>query len=83
MTATESKVVALIAARLGIATERVGLQSRLNADLGADSLDMVDVMMDLEREFYISISDAEVEKIGKVEDIVRLLNAKLRGMASC
>ena len=83
MTALETKVVTIIAMRMGIATGRIQLASRLVADLGADSLDMVDVMMDLEREFRISIADAEVERIVTVADVVQLLQAKTRVMGAC
>ena len=62
-----------IAKQLGIDEAKITLQSKLNEDLGADSLDSVQVIMALEEEFGIEILDEDAEKIKTIEDIVRYL----------
>jgi acyl carrier protein len=56
-----------------IEPERISLETSLLKDLGADSLDVVELVMALEEEFGVKITDEEAEKIRTVEDIVRFL----------
>lgn len=67
------EVKALIAKELGIDAETITLDSRLAEDLGADSLDAVELIMQLEEEFAVEIDDAAAMKIKKVSDIVDYL----------
>jgi acyl carrier protein len=65
--------------RLGAGVE---LESLLTADLGADSLEIVELVMELEEEFGVSISDTEAEQIQTVEDAIRAIMKRRRGEAA-
>ncbi|PAT01188.1 acyl carrier protein [Candidatus Izimaplasma bacterium ZiA1] len=67
------KVKELIAVELGIEEETVTLESDLSDDLGADSLDAIELIMAIEEEFEVEISDSEAQKIKRVNDIVSFL----------
>ena len=62
-----------IADYLGIDKEKITMDSRLAEDLGADSLDAVELIMTLEDEFGIEVDDEAATKIKKVSDIVEFL----------
>lgn len=68
------KVRAAIAKQLDIPEESITEESRLIEDLKADSLDVVELIMDLEQEYQVQIPDEELPKIRKVGDIVGFLN---------
>lgn len=67
------KVRALIAEQLDIDEDKITLDSDVVDDLGADSLDMVDLVMTFEDEFDIEIPDEQVENVKTVGDIVKYL----------
>ena len=67
------KVQAIIAKELGIEKGNITMESRLAEDLGADSLDAVELIMALEEEFGIEVDDEAATKIKKVSDIVEFL----------
>ena len=67
------KVVDIISKGLNIAKEKVTLESHLQNDLGADSLDAVDLIMSIEDEFAITIPDETAQKLHTVKDIVAFL----------
>jgi len=69
----ENKVREIIAEQLGISEEEIQLNSIFTEDLGADSLDLVELVMAVEEEFEIEISDEEAEKINAVKDLVYFL----------
>lgn len=69
------KIKSLLSSQLGIKEERIQLKSRILEDLGADSLDLVELLMTLEDEFHVSISDEEAIKLKTVEDIVKVIDA--------
>ena len=71
------KVRAVIADKLQVEPEKVTLEARFIEDLGADSLDTVELIMGLEDEFGLEISDEEAEKIRPVKDAVAYIQAKL------
>lgn len=62
---------------LGVNDERVTLEAKLDTDLGADSLDHVELVMAIEEEFDIEISDEEGSRISTVEDAVKFIAVKL------
>lgn len=71
----QEKVIAVIAKQLEIAESEVKMESLFIDDLGADSLDIVDLIMALEDEFDIEISDEDAEDIKTVKDIVDYINS--------
>jgi acyl carrier protein len=64
------KVQEKVAEQLGVDAEEVLLESSFIDDLGADSLDIVELLMALEEEFDIEIPDEEAEKLATVSDVV-------------
>ena len=64
------KVKEIIVEQLGVADTAVTLESSFIDDLGADSLDIVELIMALEEEFDIEIPDADAEKVVTVTDVV-------------
>jgi len=69
------KVTSIIAEQLGVDTEEVTPQSSFTDDLGADSLDIVELVMAFEEEFGIEIPDEDSEKIAKVQDAIDYIQA--------
>ena len=67
------KVKDIIAEELGIEAEEIKLESDLTEDLGADSLDAIELIMEIESQFDIEIADSEATKIKLVSDIVTYL----------
>lgn len=61
-----SEVVDIISNRLGVGKEQITDQTTFQEDLGADSLDVVELVMELEEKFKIQIPDEEAEKIKTV-----------------
>ena len=67
------KVKAIIVEQLGVAEASVEMESSFIDDLGADSLDIVELIMALEEEFDMEIPDADAEKIVTVGDVVEYI----------
>ena len=67
------KVQEIIAKELGIDKNKITGESRLTEDLGADSLDAVEIIMALEEEFKVEIDDSNFQEIKCVNDIVAVL----------
>ena len=65
----KKRIVQIIARQLGIEETNVTAQSSVVEDLGADSLDVVELIMALEEEFNLEIPDTEAEKIVNVQNI--------------
>ncbi len=74
--ASEDKIKAIIAEQLGVKPEEVTPEASFIDDLGADSLDTVELIMALEEEFGIEIPDEDAEKMTKVEDAIKYINEK-------
>jgi acyl carrier protein len=72
----ESKVKDIIINELGVEPEKVTLDASFVEDLGADSLDTVELVMAFEEEFGIEIPDEDAEGLQKVGDAVRYLQEK-------
>jgi acyl carrier protein len=69
------KIRDIIAEQLGIEADEITTESSFVDDLGADSLDIVELIMALEEEFNMEIPDEEAEKISKVGDVVEYINS--------
>lgn len=74
--AVEEKIKSIIAEQLGVKVEEVTPQASFIDDLGADSLDTVELIMALEEEFSVEIPDEEAEKLTTVGDAIRYIEAK-------
>ncbi|MBI4847711.1 MAG: acyl carrier protein [Nitrospirae bacterium] len=72
----EAKVKDIIAKQLGVDMEKVTLESSFVEDLGADSLDTVELVMAFEEAFNIEIPDEDAEKILKVQDAIKYIEEK-------
>ncbi len=70
MSDVRSKVVSIIVDKLGVEESEVTNEASFTNDLGADSLDTVELIMEFEKEFNLSIPDEEAEKIETVGDAV-------------
>lgn len=67
------KVKAIIADKLSIEEDEITMESSFIEDLGADSLDIVELIMALEDEFELEIPDEEAENISTVADVVEYI----------
>ena len=68
------KVKSIIAEQLGVDSEEVTPEASFTDDLGADSLDIVELVMAFEEEFGIEIPDEDSEKISKVQDAINYID---------
>ena len=73
----EQKVKEIIASQLGKEVSEIPLESSFMEDLGADSLDVVELVMAMEEEFKIEIPDEEAEKLRTVGDALKYLHEKV------
>ena len=76
MTTVQPKVKEVIVEQLGVDPERVKMEASFIDDLGADSLDIVELVMAMEEEFGIEIPDEDAEKLKTVSDVCNYLQAK-------
>ena len=72
------KVKSLLAEHLSISADKINENSRIVEDLGADSLDTVELLMAFEDEFGISISDEEATQLKTVAEVVELIENKIK-----
>jgi len=77
MSDIEQRVKKIVAEQLGVNEADVKIESSFVEDLGADSLDTVELVMALEEEFECEIPDEEAEKITTVQQAVDYINANL------
>lgn len=70
-----SKVKAIISDQLGVDADEVTAEGSFTEDLGADSLDIVELVMAFEEEFSLEIPDEDAEKIVKVQDAISYIEA--------
>jgi len=71
----ESRVKEVIVDQLGVNEKEVTLEAKFIDDLGADSLDLVELVMALEEEYEIEISDEDAEKIQTVGDAIEYIKS--------
>lgn len=71
---TFEKISALLAEQLSIDEDKITMESDILDDFDADSLDIVDMIMNLEDEFGVEVPDEEVENLRTVGDVVRYID---------
>ena len=78
MSEIASRVKAIIVDKLGVEESEVTPEASFTNDLGADSLDTVELIIEFEKEFGITIPDDQAEKIGTVGDAVSYIEANAK-----
>ncbi len=78
MSEVASKVQAIIVDKLGVEASEVTNEASFTNDLGADSLDTVELIMEFEKEFNITIPDDQAEKISTVGDAIAYIEANAK-----
>lgn len=71
--ATFDEVKAVVVEQLSVDADSVKMESKIIEDLGADSLDVVELIMALEEKFEVEIPDSDAEKLVKIEDVVNYI----------
>nr|QUE29410.1 AcpP [Erythrotrichia longistipitata] len=79
---TNTKVKAIVAEQLGVKIAEVTDKANFVDDLGADSLDTVELVMAIEEEFGVDIPDEEAEKITTLDEVVSFIETKLATSAA-
>ncbi len=74
----EQRVKEIIADQLGVEVDKLSPEAKFVEDLGADSLDVVELVMAFEEEFGIEIPDEDAEKIRTVGDVLNYLKEKVK-----
>lgn len=77
MSQFQTKVKEVLIDMLGAEEHEITPEARIREELGADSLDEVELIMELEKEYHITITDEEAEKVKTVFDIYSLLEKKV------
>jgi len=72
----DEKIIDLIAEQLNVTKEECVPEAAFIDDLGADSLDLVELIMEMEETFNIQIADNELEKIRSIKDVTEFLHSK-------
>ncbi|HBD9173600.1 TPA: acyl carrier protein [Campylobacter jejuni] len=72
--ATFDDVKAVVVEQLSIDADAVKMESKIIEDLGADSLDVVELIIALEEKFEVEIPDSDAEKLIKIEDVVNYID---------
>ncbi len=74
--AVEEKIRELIVEQLGVSAEEVILEASFIDDLGADSLDIVELVMAIEEEFDLEIPDEDAERIQSIQDAINYVEGR-------
>ena len=77
MPSVEERVIELVSENLGVNKEQVTRKTSFIEDLGADSLDIVELIMELEEEFEINIPDEQAEKIKNVGEAIDYIEKEI------
>jgi acyl carrier protein len=72
----EARVKDIIVDQLGVNADQVTIEAKFVEDLGADSLDTVELVMAFEEEFDIEVPDEEAEKLQSVGDVITYINSQ-------
>lgn len=78
MSDIKEKVIEIIVDKLGVDESEVTNEASFTNDLGADSLDTVELIMDFEKEFNVTIPDDQAEKITTVGDAIAYIESELK-----
>jgi len=70
------KVIKIVSDELNVSQDEINLETNIQTDLGADSLDAVELMMALEEEFDVQIPDEDAQRFKTIKDIVSFLEKK-------
>jgi len=76
MASVDERVSSIIVEQLGVNADQVVAEASFTEDLGADSLDQVELILALEEEFQLEIPDEEAEKIASVGDAIKYIQEK-------
>ena len=79
MSSVKEKVVKIVVEQLGVSEDQVTENAKFIEDLGADSLDQVELVMALEEEFGSDIPDEDAEKLTTVGDAIKYIESKQNG----
>lgn len=79
---TETRLIRLISDKLEIGADSISTSSNLISDLGADSLDVIELMMIVEKEFGIKVLEEDSKELQTVGDIVNFINNNIQSKAS-
>jgi acyl carrier protein len=74
--AVEDRIKAIVAEQLGVAEDEVTPEASFTDDLGADSLDIVELVMAIEEEYGIEIPDDDAEKIQTIQDAITYIEER-------
>ena len=77
MSEIQEKVVKIIVDKLGVKESEVTPEATFTGDLGADSLDTVELVMEFEKEFGVQVEDEAAEKFQTVGDVISYIESKL------
>ncbi|PMP69238.1 MAG: acyl carrier protein [Thermodesulfobacterium geofontis] len=72
----EEKVIEIISQKLNLSKDQIKLEASFVDDLGADSLDLVELVMAMEEAFGMEVPDEEAEKLRTVKDVIEYIKAK-------
>ena len=75
----EEKAREIISKQLGVDQNEIKLEASFTDDLGADSLDIVELVMAFEETFQVEIPDDDAEKLAKVKDVIEYISGKIEG----
>ena len=75
MSEIQEKVVKIIVDKLGVKESEVTLDATFTGDLGADSLDTVELVMEFEKAFGVQVADEDAEKFQTVGDVINYIEA--------
>jgi len=73
----QADLIQIVSERLGVSEEKITPQASFMEDLGADSLDVVELLMALEEKYNLEIPDVDAEKIKTVQDVVSYIESRL------
>ncbi|HHW46298.1 MAG TPA: acyl carrier protein [Clostridiales bacterium] len=71
------KIKVILSQQLDVEEDQITMETNIEEDLGADSLDMVDLLMSIEDEFDIEVPDEDIENIKTVGDIVQYIESRV------